>query len=118
MKHTDFYSLYREIQKREYAELAEAVKAHGGAFSLIDELDEDELPAVSACQISDDEYHDYIITKVEVDEYHVRIWGLPKNGWLEEAEVLDSIAYGHLEYIIDAIPETEEVQDVTIKKFD
>lgn len=34
MKHTDFYSLYREIQKREYAELADAVKAHGGSFSF------------------------------------------------------------------------------------
>lgn len=115
MKHTDFYSLYREIQKREYAELAEAVKAHGGSFSLVDELDGDELPAVSACQISDDEYHDYVITKVENRKSGVRIFGYPKNGWSCEAGELDGVAYGDIEYIIDAIPETEEVQDVTIK---
>lgn len=116
MKHTDFYSLYQEIQKREYAELAEAVKAHGGSFSFIDELDEDDLPVVMASRYEDDGYSDYIVTEVKLGSKYINIFGYKKYGYEEDTDVLEFVANGHLEYIIDAIPETEEVQDVTLKQ--
>ncbi len=38
----------------------------------------------------------------------------PKEGWVDDEQELTSIAHGQLEFVIDEIPETDEVQDVTI----
>lgn len=89
-----------------------------GHSVFIEELDEDDLPLVMASQYCDDDYQNYIVTSVEILNNSVKIFGYMQQGYEEDTDVLEEIACGHLEYIIDAIPETEEVQDVKIKKFD
>ena len=61
-----------------------------------------------------DTYEDFYISRVELeDDQYLNIYGWPKEGWTDELQ-LDDFAHGHLEYIIDQIPETDTVQDVTI----
>ena len=61
-----------------------------------------------------DTYEDFYISRVELqDNKYLNIYGWHKDGLAEEFE-LDGFAHGQLEYIIDQIPETEAVQDVTI----
>lgn len=122
MKHTDFHKLHKQLDEKAREELTAAVKAHGNEFIFIHfdengESDEDETekaPIIMASTKHMDSYIDFYVSRVTVgDGNYLAIYGFPKDGWDDEHE-LDSIAHGHLEFIIDNIPETEEVKDVTI----
>lgn len=122
MKHTDFYTLHKRLDEQAQEELTAAVKAHGGEYIFIHfdedgDYDEDErnnAPIIMVSTYGMDTYEDFYISRVELeDDKYLHIYGWPKEGWGEELE-LDGFAHGHLEYIIDQIPETDEIQDVTI----
>lgn len=117
MKHTDFYNKYREIEAMERAELKKAVMAHGGEFRFVNE-DGEEIEGICApiimasgqdCNTS----CDFIVSRVSVVNNILEIYGVEKE-WGVEEEWLGYIEAGHLHYIIDEIPETEDVKDVTI----
>lgn len=124
MKHTDFYALHKKLDEQARTELKAAIKAHGKEYVFIhaDSDDDDQIsdeknnaPIIAASTKWMDSYEDFYVSRVAFDEYDsLIIFGFPKEGWAEDEQELTSTAHGHLEYIIDQIPETEEVQDVTI----
>lgn len=124
MKHTDFYSLHKALDNQAYQELRAAVRAHGNEYVFIhidedgdyDTEEENAAPIVSASTKWMDGFEDFYITRVAIDDNdYVTIYGYNKEGYADEYEI-DAVSHGHLEYIIDHIPETEEVKDVTILK--
>ncbi len=123
MKHTDFYKLHKELDAQAQEELIAAVRAHGGEY-IFAEPDEDgdydslnDCPIIMASTRSMDNYADFYILRVELEEdKYLRVFGVPKEDWCTDEMELDSFAHGHLEYIIDLIPETEEVKSVIAPK--
>jgi len=128
MKHTELYQAYKNLDELERRELIAAVKAHGGEYIFIhmneeeDEVkNEDEVenaPVILASRKYEDSYSDYRVSRVSVevsdDVEFLHIFGWPTDpNWPDEDEI-DFIAHGHVGYIIDCIPETDEVKDVTI----
>lgn len=122
MKHTDFYSLHKKLDAQEREELIAAIRAHGGEYIFVhfdedgdyDEEERNNAPIIMAGTRSMDTYEDFYISRVELEnDQYLNIYGWPKEGWTDELQ-LDDFAHGHLEYIIDQIPETDTVQDVTI----
>ena len=117
MKHTDTRNLYKEIEALDRRELLAAVKAHGGEYVFKD--DEKGIDHYTPCVMAGDRHWDHNedcnITRVVADGDWLEIYGVPCDG-LDDGEIyLDDIEYGHLSYITDYIPETEEVKDVTEK---
>lgn len=126
MQHTNLYSAYRELDETLERELIAAIKAHGGEYVFIhlheddeDEIDDeekDEAPVVLAARKWCDDYQDYRVSRVAVDSNngvdHLIVFGWPTDpDWPDEDQISD-FAHGHLEPILDAIPETEEVKSV------
>lgn len=126
MKHTDFYNQYKHLDDCTREELKAAIKAHGNDYVFIhtDEDDGDDeniseeknnAPIIAASTKWMDTYEDFYISRVAIEEFGcLAIYGFPKEGWADDEQELTSIAHGQLEYVIDLIPETDEVQDVTI----
>lgn len=60
---------------------------------------------------------DWYVVRVELEESeygdYVTIYGIAKDGWNEPMPI--TVEHGHMEYIIDAIPETNEVKNVSMK---
>ena len=130
MKHTNFYNQLKEIDNRIREELKAAIKAHGTEYTFIhterDDEDEDtydliseemnRAPIILASTHYTENSEDYYVTQVELDaEYDdVIIYGFRTSGCSDDVNELEFVAHGHLEYIIDQIPETDEVHDVSI----
>ncbi len=124
MKHTDFFKKYQQLDEQVRAELSAAIKAHGGEYIFIHTEDEDEdsistektsAPVICASTKWLGGFEDFYVTSLSFDKNNqLRIYGFPTEGYVDEEQELTEIAHGHLEYIIDLIPETDEVQDVTI----
>lgn len=123
MKHTDFYALYKKLDEQARKELAAAVQAHGDEYIFIhsdddgnyDVEEKNNAPIISASTKWMESYEDVYVSKVTLEEgKFLTIYGFPKECWVDDEQELTNIAHGHLEYIIDQIPETDEVQDVTI----
>lgn len=117
MKHTDFYSKYKELEAQERKELEKAVLAHGGEFRFLTE-DGQDIEGISAPVIIAGGKHwesncDCIVSRVTVEYGFPEIYGYDCN-YKDEEVYLSSIEFGHLGYIIDAIPETDDVHDVSI----
>lgn len=123
MKHTDLYNEYKKLDAIERNELEAAVKAHGGEYVFLS-IDEDgdydmkkldsDTPIVAASTRYMDSYEDFYITRVVLkNEKYLTIYGILKEYLGDECE-LESVAHGHLGYITDCIPETDEVKDVSI----
>lgn len=121
MKHTELYNEYKKLDELERQELIAAVKAHGGEYVFIhvdedgnyDDDEQNEAPIVAASTRYMDSYEDFYISRVEVKNDYLSIYGWPKESWSGEDEI-DSVAHGHLGYITDMIDETETVKDVSI----
>lgn len=111
MKHTDTRTFYKEIEALDRRELLAAVKAHGGEYVF----GKDDAPCIMAGDRHWDHNEDCNITRVVADGDWVEIYGRPCEGCSEEDVLLEDIEYGHIGYIIDYIPETEAVKDVTEK---
>ena len=122
MKHTDLYNEYKKLDAIEAKELVAAVKAHGDEYVFIhfddggdyDSEERDNAPIIAASTKYMNGYQDFYVSRVEVENEHYRLFGWPTEGLSDEVE-LDSVAHGHLGYVIDCIPETEEVSDVSTK---
>lgn len=117
MKHTDYYKQYKEIEANEYAELKKAVLAHGGEFRFQDEdgNDIDDLfpPIICASNRHWESSCDCVVTRITVVDGCIKVYGYDKD-YSDEEVLLDDIEFGHISFIIDEIPETEETHDVTI----
>lgn len=120
MKHTDLHNEYEKLDAIEKKELIAAVKAHGGEYVFIhidddgycNEEEKNNAPIIMASTRCMDHYEDFYVSRVEIYAYHLIIYGWPIEGYEDEREI-DSIAHGHLGYVIDHIPETNDVKDVT-----
>ena len=124
MKHTDLYNEYKKLDAIEREELIAAVKAHGGEYVFIDEEDEDwydddDVPIVCACFSYSDGMSDYYVSRVAVDDKgYLSIYGFDKEyGSPSDERELYQIETGHIGTIIDCIPATETVKDVSSSIF-
>lgn len=124
MKHTELYNEYKKLDELERQELIAAVKAHGGEYIFIRTDDEgwpvdDDCPIVSASLSSSDWQSDYTVSRVAVDDRgYLAICGFDREyGCLSDERELYNIASGHIGTIIDFIPETETVKDVSSSIF-
>ena len=109
MKCTNFEKLYQPIYEMEKAELIAAVKAHGGKYVF----SEYEMPIINGYAHYGDYPADIAITSVSFDGQVLEIIGHEMGCGNDELVDADCIAFGHIQYIIGAIPETDEVKDVT-----
>lgn len=116
MKHTDFYSLIREFKRREQQELKRALEAHGGSFSWYDTVKNriiDNPPVVPIN--SEDGPMDVAIRSAAIINNRLCIYGENHaDGEVVYFEPYDVFA-GYMEYIIEKIPATKDVSDVTIQ---
>lgn len=124
MKHTELYNEYKKLDEIDRQELIAAVQAHGGEYIFIhidedgdyDDEEQNEAPIVAASTRYMDSYEDFYISRVEVKNGYLSIYGWPKESWSDEDEI-DSVAHGQLGYITDMIDETETVKDVSSSIF-
>lgn len=123
MKHTDYYSAYQALDKKERQELIAAVKAHGGQYVFINQGDESwfakRFPIVIASSKYSEDYSNYNVSRITIDDNgNLNIYGFNRDyeGLDDEVE-LDYIAFGHIGDIIDFIPETGVVKDVSISSY-
>lgn len=124
MKHTDLYNEYKKLDAIEREELVAAVNAHGGKYVFIhvdedgdyDSEEQNNAPIVAASTRYMDAYEDFYISRVEVKNGYLYIYGWPKESCADELEI-ESVAHGHLGYITDEIPETDTVKDVSSSIF-
>ena len=123
MKHTDFYSKVKEIKRQEQRELIEALKAHGGRYSWYNEDYEEFVEAYPCIAVNPNTAFpgptDVYIRAVSVDK-NDRIWfeGEDTEYGNEVDFCADDVFTGHLGDIIDLIPETDAVNDVTSREED
>lgn len=124
MKHTDLYNEYKKLDEIDRQELIAAVQAHGGEYVFIhvdedgdyDMEEQDDAPIVAASTRYMDAYEDFYISRVEVKNNCLYIYGWPKESIDDEREI-ESVAHGHLGYITDMIDATETVKDVSSSIF-
>lgn len=120
MKHTELYNEYKKLDTIEAVELILAVEAHGNEYVFIhfdndgdyDVEERDNAPIIAASTQWMDAYEDFYVSRVEVDKGFYTLYGWPKEGCADEVEI-DSVAHGHLGFVTDCIPETENVKDVS-----
>lgn len=126
MKHSDFYTKYSLLEEQERYELAMAVQAHGGQYTFVDcnsedaidkwydREDYDDIPIVYGLKKYSEE-DSFYVSRVEING-GVRIYGFSTCGDPCDEESITKLAYGNLSSIIDFIPETENVKDVSVYK--
>ena len=115
MKHSNFYTLIQAIQNKEASELRAAVIAHGGKY--IFDHDSDDYPIIAANPNScNPNPIDVEVTEVVADSSgYIRVSGIEKMDRYNIDLNPSEIFAGHLSFIIDYIPETDTVKDVTDK---
>ena len=114
MKHTDFHKAFQILEEASRKELAEALKAIGGTFIP----DEDNRIVIVGTFKHCSNAEDILFTKAELDGDYVKIYGKPYLAQeMDEEEIPEHyIEYGHLEWIIDAIPEIAHCKDVSLQQ--
>lgn len=118
MRHSDFCKKYIELKNLEQEELKKAVLAHGGEFRFKTE-DGKDIEGVYAPVITvgdgDFEPNCYCyVTRVVVNGNSIEIYGHNTDRYNGE-KLFNDIDIGFIPYIIDSIPETDKIQDVTTK---
>jgi hypothetical protein len=115
MKHTDFFKKIREIEAQEQLELIKAIMAYGGKFNW-DEDTEQPIIAINPDSVCPSPI-DVEVNRVIVNNGHLKIFGSEKEcGYEIEFDPEDAFT-GHLSSIIDYIPDTENISDVTAQEF-
>lgn len=114
MKHSDFQSLFDKISTLAYQELMRAVKAHGGVYEWNIGADNN-FPIIAINpDTTEPEPQDVIINKVAIVDGELIVYGVDKKlGGPVDFEFRD-IFIEHISVIIDEIPETNEISDVSI----
>lgn len=127
MKHSNFTAQFKQLEDKLYEELYWAVKAHSGVYTfirldedgnVIDEDEEENAPRVIGSVGWWDESRGIVVSRIEVDDsdHYIRFYGWPTDpGWSCDERRIDDIEIRDLDFIIDCIPETDEVSDVTLK---
>lgn len=120
MKHTNFYPQLIEIKKKEYQELYQAIKAHGGEYSWGTEDEEGDwwfnlvdypIVAVNTTGYTPQPM-DICIRSVRIENDRIELEG-EDNEFRNRIEFsTDDVFAGHLSYITDLIPATEQVSEV------
>lgn len=122
MKHTDYYQQSREIKRKSIAELAAALNAHGGSYTWRNPDDDDnndenkDIPCIGFNL--DGGPVDVEVYQAFVDEQGgIRIVGRyhDDSGDFGEFDPWDAFV-AHLDFLMDEIPETEEVSDVSLQQ--
>lgn len=117
MKCTDMYEFAKQIRNHSLSELELAIKAHGGSYSWYDEENEefqDDYPIVM-CNHRYAGPVDVNVKKIWIDEYGSLNIEAVTNEFYDDIDIdFGDIAPHHINYIIDHIPETETVKDVTL----
>lgn len=105
------YAAYEELKRQEIKELKNAVRIHGGEYVF--NIDEGEAPSV-LCNLKYGGPADVRILSVSLDgNDHLTIIGQPycdgpAGWWEDEQEIpLDDIAYSHVSFITDCIPDKD-----------
>lgn len=121
MKHTELSNEYKKLDEIARQELIAAVKAHGGEYVFINEDDEDwydcdDCPIVCACFGYGDEASAFYVSRVVVDDKdYLTIYGFDQSyGNPSDECELYYVETGHIRHILDFIPATEIVKDVSI----
>lgn len=111
MKHTNFYALVQSVQNLEIKELRKAVKAHGGIY----EWQEDEEKPIVAINPNSPDPHpfDVKITKVYLLNNWLCVEGADNQDSSPVEFLITDISVGHISFIIDYIPKTDVICDVT-----
>lgn len=126
MKHIDLWNAYKELDELERQQLKAAVLAHGGEY-VFKKMHEDEeeneeddidstdiMPCIMAASGIASSYEDWYITRVIVDDKgYLTLYGYPKDDCGGDEYEINDVAHGGYGWIIDEIPETEEVKDVS-----
>lgn len=117
MIHTDFYEMLRDIKRKEQAELRAALEAHGGIYAWwnddegwIDDTDGYPMIAVNLNHICPGPV-DAIIRSVSIVDGRLCFDAVDHDDNVLEFTA-DDVFAGHLSFIIDYIPATDEVQSV------
>lgn len=121
MKHSDFYKERQEMRHRIYKELIAALEAHGGSYTWGEENEEEEIDVdTDECPIVDvvprcwQDVTAVYIAKATYREGHLEFVAYAKD-YMDEVNIdLEDITTDSLEYIIEYIPETDTVFDVSI----
>lgn len=119
MKHTDFYDTYKAIDNLACNELIAAIKAHGGAYNFESKATDFGMPVILASFKHAETTEEYYVSRVEVNENdHLSIFGYPKCCNFCHEDLLYYIPSGQYEEITELIPETKDVQDVSMPNED
>lgn len=111
MKYSDFYSKAKELRQQECQEVIKALNAHGGSY----QWNSNNYPIIpinadKSCPCP----QDIRIFKATVVNGNLELWGVDNEyGNPVEFNVSDVFA-GYLSFIIDYIPATKEVSDVSV----
>lgn len=112
MKHTDFFAQTRAIKAQEYKELYAAVEAHGGVYQWNPGNGSYPTIAVNVNCIYPHP-RDINIYKVSVRENVLDIYGKDKEFGNDVRIKPEEVFAGHLSFIIDYIPSTYTMDDVS-----
>lgn len=112
MVHSNFYAMCDKIRKQEARELRLALKAHGGEFTWIDNDDEQLYqPPIILVNLNDGPL-DVVVHKAWLDDDYIELLAYD-NYWGSLINIeLEDIAPGHLAYLIEYMPVTDQIQSV------
>lgn len=120
MKCTNFYKLYEDVKRKELAELFLALKAHGGSFEFSEENCKKyntHPPCIDGAGRNGRNEGTFRVTRVVLEGgVSISVYGISEESSdaEEEEEWIETLVRGAYHDIIELIPPTEEVQDVTI----
>lgn len=112
MKHTDFQKDFKEIRNHLKLEITAALKEHGGSYTW---NDKDCAPIVAANPDNANPAPlDVCIISLKLDGDFIMVDAID-NEYGNDARIdIDNIFIEHLSFILDYIPETFAVSDVSI----
>lgn len=117
MKCTDAWLFERALRNHMVAELRQAIEAHGGSYSWYSEEEEEfvqDPPIVMCNRDWGGGPADVKVRRVWIDDSGYMSIEAEENEFGDEVDIsLDDVVAFHIAYIIEAIPVTEEVSDVT-----
>lgn len=113
MKHSDYQAKVNELKALEHEELKRAIEAHGDSYEW-DSENGGSYPIIAInSNKSEPEPQDIEITKVAIIDGRLKISGVDNKYGGPVKFDADDIFAGHLSFIIDYIPATDEVSDVS-----
>jgi hypothetical protein len=114
MKHTDFFQRTKEIKEQEKFELLEAITAHGGEFCW-DEDEEKPIITIETGGVYSSPVNVELEKVLLCGDGQLALFGADDDGNDYEFPPEHVIA-GELSAIIDCLPDTESVSDVSKKQ--